>query len=506
MAEKEKRKTTEKKEKEKDKAAIKKIQKEKEWKLLYSKQGKVVEEETVQYKGLCKNCEKRETCTIPKPKGGVWRCKEYVQEKTLVEEKEISGLYANVSFQYNKAANMMNLDPNIRKILAMTTNEIAVNFPVKLDNGKIEMFTGYRVQHNNVLGPYKGGLRFHPSVNLDELRSLATWMTWKSAIIDIPLGGAKGGMKIDPENYTISEIERITRRFTYALGNNIGPDYDIPAPDVNTNPQIMAWILDTYISTLPPNQRQKGTAVVTGKPVELGGSKGRNKATGQGVVFTIEQWAQDKNIDLKDITYFVQGFGNVGSWAARLMKQHGSKLVAVEDISGAIYNSKGIDSQKLFDYAQSNNGVISGYPEAESIEHDAFMKTKADIFIPSALENQITEVTAPLLDIKLVAEGANGPTNPDGDEILQSKSIDIIPDILCNAGGVIVSYFEWLQNRRCECWDIDEVDIKLHKKIVGAYKRVRDKAREFDTDWRTASYIVALSRLGSVYRERGIYP
>jgi glutamate dehydrogenase (NAD(P)+) len=505
MAGEKERKKVKRKEKERDKSAIKKIPKEKEWKLLYSKTGKVIEKEVTEYQGLCKTCAKRETCTIPKPKGGVWRCKEYVQEKSQAEEKE-AGLYANVSLRYNRAANMMNLDPNIRKILAMTTNEITVNFPVKLDNGEVEMFTGYRVQHNNVLGPYKGGLRFHPSVNLDELRSLATWMTWKSAIIDIPLGGAKGGMKIDPAKYTKSEIERITRRLTYALGNNIGPDYDIPAPDVNTNSQIMAWILDTYISTLPPNQRQNGTAVVTGKPVALGGSKGRNKATGQGVVFTIEQWAKDKDVDLKGVTYFVQGFGNVGSWAARLMKNHGSKLVAVEDISGAIYNSKGIDPQKLFDYAQSNNGVISDYPEAKHIEHSAFMKTQADIFIPSALENQITKDTAPLLDVQLVAEGANGPTDPDGDEILREKEIDIIPDVLCNAGGVIVSYFEWLQNRRSESWDIDEVDIKLHKKIIGAYERVRDTARKFDTDWRTAAYIVALSRLENVYRERGIFP
>ncbi len=497
----------ERKKEKKDQVVISKIRKEKEWKLLYQKKG--MEQEKVKdiYKGLCVNCDKRETCTIPKPEGGVWRCKDYIQEITGKEKaKKRAGLYKNVARQFDKAAELMGLDRNIRKILSMTTNEILVNFPVKMDDGRIEMFTGFRVQHNNVLGPYKGGLRFHPSVDLNEVRALATWMTWKSAIINIPLGGAKGGIQIEPTSYSLSEMERITRRFTFALGNNIGPDYDIPAPDVNTNAQIMAWILDTYLSTIPPNQRQCGIAVVTGKPITLGGSLGRDKATGQGVVFTIEEWAKDNRFNLKGSTYFVQGFGNVGSWAARLMKPHGSKLIAVEDISGAIFNSKGIDPEKLIDYTKSHNGLISGYPKAKPIDHETLMKTKADIFIPSALENQITADTAPFINVKVVAEGANGPTDPEGDMVLQSKGIDVIPDILCNAGGVIVSYFEWLQNKQSESWDLDEVDIKLHKKIVEAYRRVRDTASEFDTDWRTAAYIVALSRLEKVYKERGIFP
>jgi len=510
MADTKKRRKTTLKQKEKtgEKIVIPKIRKEKEWKLLYTK--KAVEKVTEEYKGLCVNCAKRETCTISKPEGGIWRCEEYVQEVTIMAKPEgrekKPNLYQNVKKQFDKATKIMGLDPDICKILSMTTNEILVNFPVKMDNGRIEMFTGFRVQHNNVLGPYKGGLRFHPSVDLDEVRSLATWMTWKSAIIDIPLGGAKGGIQIDPTNYTKTEMERITRRFTFALGNNIGPDYDIPAPDVNTNAQIMAWILDTYLSTLPPNQRQCGIAVVTGKPIGLGGSLGRDKATGQGIVFSIEDWARYKNFNLKGSTYFVQGFGNVGSWTARLMKPHGAELIAVEDISGAIYNSKGIDPEELVHYAASHNSLVSGYPKAKSIDHETFMKTNADLFIPSALENQITAKTAPLLNVKLVAEGANGPTNPDGDAILQSKGIDLIPDILCNAGGVIVSYFEWLQNKRNESWDLDEVDIKLHKKIVEAHRRVRDTAKKYKTDWRTAAYIVALSRLEKVYKERGIFP
>jgi glutamate dehydrogenase (NAD(P)+) len=420
--------------------------------------------------------------------------------------KKRASVYDNVTWQFNRAADLMKLDSDIRKILAKTTNEIIVNFPVKMDDGRIEMFIGYRVQHNNGLGPFKGGLRFHPAVDIDEVRALATWMTWKSAIVNIPFGGAKGGIQVDPFKYSMTELERITRRFTFALGNNIGPEYDIPAPDVNTTPQIMAWILDTYLSTMPPHERQACIHVVTGKPIESGGSLGRDKATGQGVVFTIEEWAKDNGFELRGATYTTQGFGNVGSWAARLMKRHGSKLIAVEDASGAISNPDGIDPDDLIEYAGENKGLISGYSKAEPSDRKTLLETKADIFIPAALENQITADTAPLLNVKLVAEGANGPTDPHGDRVLQQRGIDVIPDILCNAGGVIVSYFEWLQNKRSEFWDLGEVDGKLHKKIVNAYVRVRDTAKKYDTDWRTAAYIVALSRLETVYKERGIFP
>jgi len=417
-----------------------------------------------------------------------------------------ASVYDNVTKQFNTAADLMHLDSEIRKVLARTNNEVIVNFPVKMDDGHIEMFTGYRVQHNNALGPYKGGLRFHPAVDIDEVRALATWMTWKSAIVNIPFGGAKGGIQLDPSKYSQSELERITRRFTFALGSNIGPEFDIPAPDVNTNPQIMAWILDTYLSTMPAHERQAAVHVVTGKPVESGGSIGRNKATGQGVVFTIEQWAKDTNFDLEGAAYFVQGFGNVGSWASRLLRPHGSKLVAVEDVSGAIANPKGIDPDDLYEYTQKNKGLIGGYAKAKPIDHETFLATNADIFIPAALENQITLKTAPMLNVKLVAEAANGPTNPDGDKILHEKGTDLLPDVLCNAGGVIVSYFEWLQNKRSEFWDLEEVDEKLYRKIVAGYERVRDTAREHNIDWRTAAYIVALSRLETVYKERGIFP
>ncbi len=420
-------------------------------------------------------------------------------------ERQNRNLYDDVTRQFHKAANLMELDPNIRKILTTTANEITINFPVKMDDGRVKIFTGYRVQHNNVLGPFKGGLRYHPAVDIDEVRALAAWMTWKTALTNIPFGGAKGGIQIDPSKYSRAELERITRRFTFALGSNIGPEYDIPAPDVNTNAQIMAWILDTYLQTMPPHARQSYTHVVTGKTIESGGSLGRDKATGQGVVFMIEEWAKDHGFDLNGSTYIVQGFGNVGSWAARLMQPHGARLIAVEDITGAIFNTDGIDAEALAVYVKEYGGVF-GYRQAKPIDHETFMRTKADIFIPAAMENQITATTAHWLNVRLVAEAANGPTNPDGDTIMQKKGIEVIPDILCNSGGVIVSYFEWLQNKRSEFWDLEEVNRKLRKKIINAYERVREAAKKYETDWRTAAYIVALSRLETVYKERGIFP
>ena len=484
----------------KDSKGLTPISTTKEWKLLYFQHGRPGLEEGSELRGLCRHCELRDICGITKPESGVWRCVYY---KALAKKK--TNLYENVINQLEKAEDIVHFDRDICKILAETTNELVVHFPVKMDGGTVTMLTGYRVQHNNALGPFKGGLRFHPLVDIDEIRALSTLMTWKTAITNIPFGGAKGGLQIDPADYSIEELEKITRRFTFALGNNIGPEYDIPAPDVNTNPQIMAWILDTYMSTVAPNERNRCLHVVTGKPIEAGGSQGRYKATGQGIVFLIEKWAKDHGFNLKSANYTVQGFGNVGSWAARLMKNHGSKLIAVEDITGIILNKEGIDPDDLTDYVKEHGGVLD-YPKAKQVNHEAFFSTKADIFIPAALENQITAETAEMLNVKLVAEGANGPTDPEGDKVLQRKNIDVIPDILCNSGGVIVSYFEWLQNKRSEFWDLDEVDYKLHKMIVDAYERVRDTAEKFKVDWRTAAHIVAISRLEIVYKERGIFP
>ncbi len=416
-----------------------------------------------------------------------------------------SRIYENVGRQFNKAADLMNLDPDVRSILSKPMNEVVVNFPAIMDDGRVEMFTAYRVQHNNVLGPFKGGLRFHAEVDIDEVRALATWMTWKTAIAGLPLGGAKGGIQFDPKRYSATELENITRRFTFALGNNIGPEFDIPAPDMNTNAQIMAWIMDTYISTVRPHERARSHHVVTGKPVYLGGSEGRDKATGQGVAYLIERWAEETGTDLEGATFFVQGFGNVGSWTARLLSITGAKLVAVEDATGAIANPDGIDPDELLEFSAAK-GSVKDYPGAENVDHDNFLGTKADIFVPAALEDQITGETALLLNVKLVAEGANGPTDTEGDAILQERNIHVIPDIVCNAGGVIVSYFEWLQNKRSEFWDLEEVDRKLHKMLMKAYGRVKDKSEEIPTDWRTAAYIIALTRLEAVYKGRGIFP
>lgn len=416
-----------------------------------------------------------------------------------------TSLYGTAVEQLNLKAGILELDPEVLLILSKPINEIVVNLPVKMDDGRVEMFTGVRVQHNNVLGPFIGGLRLHPSVNVDEMRALATYMTLKTALVDVPFGGAKGGIRMNPNKFSRSELERIIRRFTFALGGNIGPEYDILSPDVNTSPQMMAWALDTFLATIRPQERARNTHVVTGKPVELGGSLGRDKASGLGVVFAVEEWAKENGFELDGATYILQGFGNVGSWAARILKTRGARLIAVEDSSGPIFNEKGIDPDDLAAWV-GENGKILGCPKAERIDHASFIGAEADIFIPAALQNQINGETAPLLNVRLVAEGADVPTDPEGDAILQNRGIELIPDILCNSGGVIVSYFEWLQNKRSELWDAGEVDAKLREKIVAAYRRVRRAADGMASDMRTAAYIVALSRIEKVYKERGLFP
>ncbi|MDP8255942.1 MAG: Glu/Leu/Phe/Val dehydrogenase [Candidatus Alcyoniella australis] len=414
-------------------------------------------------------------------------------------------VYQNVQKQFDKAADLMSLHQEVRAILASPINEIKINFPIKMEDGSVKVITGYRVQHNDARGPFKGGLRYHQSVDIDEVRALATWMTWKSAIVNIPFGGAKGGVQIDPSQFTMLELERITRRFTHALGNNIGPEYDIPAPDVGTNAQTMVWLLDSYQAFVDPHMRNANVHVVTGKTLAAGGSPGRDKATGQGVVYCIEQWAKRKAFDLSRATYSVQGFGNVGSWTARLMAPKGSELLAVHDHTGAIRNLEGIDAERLVRWVAEHGGVV-GYPDADEISKEEFFSTKVDIMVPAALENQITAQTAPLIDAQVIAEGANGPINPDGDQILADKGIELIPDVLCNAGGVVVSYFEWLQNKRSEYWDLETVDAKLLKIITSAYADVEQVVAEYDTDWRTAAYILALDRLQTLYLQRGIFP
>ncbi|MBP7550052.1 MAG: Glu/Leu/Phe/Val dehydrogenase, partial [Gemmatimonadaceae bacterium] len=320
-------------------------------------------------------------------------------------------LFQRVREQMDRAAEAAGLAPEVRKILSSPACEVAVNFPVKMDDGRVEMFSGYRVQHNNVLGPFKGGIRYHPDVSLDEVRALAAWMTIKCALVDIPFGGGKGGVQVDPATMSRREVERMTRRFVYALGANIGPGYDVPAPDVNTDARTMAWIVDTYAATLPPQERYRALAVVTGKPVSAGGSVGREKATGQGVVDLIEMWASDHACKVGDLTYTVQGFGKVGSWAARILKDKSAKLLAVQDVTGAIKASTpaGLDADALAEHVKKTGGV-AGFPGAEAVMLDAFFGVQADVFIPAALENQVTGQSARKLNVRLVAEGANGPT------------------------------------------------------------------------------------------------
>ncbi|KAA0217042.1 MAG: Glu/Leu/Phe/Val dehydrogenase [Leptolyngbya sp. PLA3] len=416
-------------------------------------------------------------------------------------------LFRRVQEQIDRAADAIALAPEVRKILGSPACEVGVKFPVRMDDGRIEIFSGYRVQHNNVLGPFKGGIRYHPDVSLDEVRALAAWMTIKCALVDIPFGGGKGGVQVDPATLSRREVERMTRRFVYALGANIGPGYDVPAPDVNTDARTMAWIVDTYAATLPPQERYRALAVVTGKPVSAGGSVGREKATGQGVVDLIEMWAADQKCKVADLTYIVQGFGKVGSWAARILKDKGAKLLAVQDVTGAIRSSTpdGLDADALAEHVKLTGGV-AGFTGARDVSLDEFFSVQADVFIPAALENQVTDRTARLLNVRLVAEGANGPTTPEGDAVLRERGIGVLPDVLCNAGGVIVSYFEWLQNRGGAAWDAAEVDQRLREILKRAYARVKDMVREKSLDWRTAGYAVALSRIEQVYAERGIFP
>ncbi|TLP82340.1 Glu/Leu/Phe/Val family dehydrogenase [Maribacter sp. ACAM166] len=416
------------------------------------------------------------------------------------------GMLDNVMRQFDNAADIIGLNPNIRKILEVTNNELVVHFPARMDNGEVEVFTGYRVQHNNSLGPYKGGLRYHPTVDIDAARALAMWMTWKTALAGLPYGGAKGGIQLDPKKYSLAELERITRRFTYALGDNIGPELDIPAPDVNTNSQTMAWILDTYMSTKSPSERSKNMHVVTGKPVGAGGSEGRDRATGYGVFLTIKFWAEKKNVTLKDKKFIVQGFGNVGYWTAHFLEKEGAKLTAVQDAYGSIINENGIPVEKLLEYSQANKGSILGFSAAQSIDNSEFFGLDCDIIIPAALGNQITSINAPRIKAYLIAEGANGPTDVEAEEVLLKKGIDIIPDILCNSGGVIGSYFEWLQNRNGEIWQLDEVMQKLEKKLKESFVKVMNTSTDRNVDMRTAAFIIAIERLEEAYVQRGIFP
>jgi glutamate dehydrogenase (NAD(P)+) len=419
--------------------------------------------------------------------------------------KDRGNLFEVATRQIDKAMKLIKIDPDIEQILAQPKNELIVNFPVRMDNGKYQIFKGYRVQHNNVLGPYKGGMRYHQEANLDEMKALASWMTYKSALHEIPFGGGKGGVKVDPRQHSKTELERITRRFTSALGSNIGPEFDIPAPDVNTNSQTMVWMMDTYMNIVGASDRNMVRGVVTGKSVTNGGSYGRAEATGQGVVHCITEWAKDKNVSLDGCHVIIQGFGNVGSYAARLLSQKGAVVIGVGDVGGYIANSEGINPHKLGEHVQKT-GSVANYKGATKITREEFFALEADIFVPAALELEIGVNEAKSLKAKLVVEGANGPTYPEAEDILLGKGVDVIPDILCNSGGVIVSYYEWLQNKRAEQWELEDVMTRLERRMKHTYANVRQYAAAKKTDWRTASYAIGLERLQHCYKERGIFP
>lgn len=407
--------------------------------------------------------------------------------------------------QFQRAADLIDLRDEYREILSHPKNEIIVNFPVSLDDGSKKVFTGYRIQHNNLLGPYKGGLRFHPSVDLDEVRALAAWMTFKTALVQIPFGGAKGGITIEPSGYSEDEMRRIVRRFTHALGSNIGPDHDIPAPDMGTSSQTMDWVMDTYANISPPGFRHSVKGVVTGKSIEVGGSVGREEATGRGVLYSLRHWCGETGRRLDDLSASVQGFGNVGSHFCELATEAGVRITGVADHTGTIANPDGLDVPKLRLWVAENGGV-DGFPGGDAIGTEELFALPVDVFVPAALENQITAERAATLGCSLIIEAANGPTTVGAEAILADRGIEVVPDILANAGGVIVSYFEWLQNKSAKAWSFAQVDEGLRELVWQAHDRVVDQRRELTCTRREAAYIVALRRIADVYDRRGIFP
>ena len=402
--------------------------------------------------------------------------------------------------EFDGAARLLGLDPGIWKILTSPKRQITVACPVQMDNGEIEVFTGYRVQYNITLGPAKGGIRYHPDVTLDEVTALAAWMTWKCAVAHVPFGGGKGGVICDPTRMSRRELEALTRRYVAEIIDAIGPDKDVPAPDVNTNDQIMAWVMDTYSMHVG----YTATAVVTGKPIEMGGSLGRREATGRGVMIVTREAAKHLGLDIKNATVAVQGFGNVGSVSADLLSKLGARVVAVTDWKGGVYNRDGLDIAKMIDYARQHK-TIEGFPGGEPIENEQLFELEVDVLVPAALENQITMDNAPVIKAKIIAEGANGPTTPEAHRHLHERGIFVIPDILANAGGVTTSYFEWVQDRHGYFWEEDEVNRRLEAKMVEAFKDVLQMSLKYKTDMRTAAYIVAINRVATVTRMRGMY-
>ncbi|TYB94828.1 MAG: Glu/Leu/Phe/Val dehydrogenase [Kosmotoga sp.] len=412
-------------------------------------------------------------------------------------------LYQNALRQFRKATDIMELDPSLVEVLSFPKRELTVNCPVRMDDGSIKVFTGHRVQHNIARGPAKGGIRYHADVTIDEVKALAFWMTWKAAVVGIPYGGGKGGIAVDPSKLTEGELERLSRRFFSEIQVILGEDKDIPAPDVNTNAQVMSWYMDTYSM----NVGHSVLGIVTGKPLEIGGSAGRSEATGRGVRVVTEEAINYKDMDPEKTTVAVQGFGNVGSHAAKLIQEEiGSKIIAVSDVSGGIYNENGLDINELIEYTKTNNGLVKGYPKAEPISNEDLLTLDVGILIPAALENAITEKNANDIRAKVIVEGANGPVTPEAEDILLSKDIFFVPDFLANAGGVTVSYFEWVQGLQWYFWELEDIRRALHKIMRQAFNTNVKTMHKYGTDMRTSAYIVAIDRVATATKLRGIYP
>jgi glutamate dehydrogenase (NAD(P)+) len=422
-----------------------------------------------------------------------------ILEAIPTSEKETNP-WVSAEARFDEAAELLHLDEGLRKILRMPALELKVSVPVMLDDGRYEVFTGYRVQHSIVRGPAKGGIRFAPDVTLDEVRALSAWMTWKCAVVNIPFGGAKGGVICDPDVLSPGELERITRRYTSEIMDVIGPERDVPAPDINTNPQTMAWIMDTYSM----HKRHTVTGVVTGKPVALGGSAGRTEATGRGCMIVTMQALRRFGLELANTRVVIQGFGNVGGMSARLMARSGFKIICIIEYDGAVYNPQGLDIEALMQH-RKETGSITGFTGGEEIDRDAAFFLDCDVLLPAAKENVITTANADRIKAKIICEGANGPTTSEADAILAEKKIFVIPDILANAGGVTVSYFEWVQDRQGFFWNEQLVNGRLEEIMVNSFRDVVSYAEKHQVHNRLAAYMLAIDRVASALQTRGLY-
>ena len=421
----------------------------------------------------------------------------YVDDAKEIKEENP---FESMMQRFDEAANSLDLDPNIYKILRWPNREITLYIPVMMDDGNYQVFTGYRVQHNFARGPAKGGVRYSPDVSLDEVRALAAWMTWKCAVVNIPFGGAKGGIICEPRDMSPAELERLTRRYTAELLDFIGPEKDVPAPDMNTNEQTMAWMMDTYSM----HARHLVTAAVTGKPIEIGGSRGRKEATGRGLLFVCNEACKKFGFKIADTRVVIQGAGNVGGTAALLMHQEGYRIIGLADITGALYNPNRLDVPGVLAYLKENK-TVEGYTEAEHISTTELLELECEILMPAATENQITTHNADRIRCRILAEGANGPTTADADEIISAKKVFVIPDILANAGGVTVSYFEWVQDRMGFFWNEETVNTRLHEIMVSSFNDVVGFANKYQVNTRLAAYMLAIDRVAYDTRLRGIY-